>query len=320
MKKRYFAALALIAGSFMLASPALATTPDGTICTPTYHDVKVIDQEHQDAIPAVTHEEQQLVTPEVLEVSHIEHVKVKDAVPAQTHKVWVYKQKTTGKTKEVTDPNWNPGKGWDLIDCYTVIDVPEVPAVYEDQKVIDVHYSPAMYKTVTIEDSPAVAEVLEISHIEQQRGEDQCTTVEKPEPKTKHVHTEGQPHCDVHEVSVWDATYGDEPVWNAETGEWVFTDNWQKISGEESTRETTAEECPAVVTPPTSTPSATPTPSASPTTSAAPAAAVIVAAPAADELAHTGTNEALIAWLIGGSALAGIVLGLILIAARSRRA
>lgn len=104
-----------------------------------------------------------------------------------------------------------------------------------------------------------------------------CTP--KPENKTKHVHEEGQPNCTTHEVSVWDATYENEAVWNDEAESYEFLDsNWQKISGEESTRATTADECPAtVVTPPTTPP--------------APKVVTLAApAPTSDVLAQTGSN------------------------------
>lgn len=109
-----------------------------------------------------------------------------------------------------------------------------------------------------------------------------CT--EKPANMKKHVHNEGQPNCTVHEVSVWDADYENEAVWNDETQSYEFLDtNWQKVAGEESTRKTTAEECPAtVVTPPTN---PTPTESAKP---ASPEQVALVASE--DVLASTGSN------------------------------
>lgn len=130
-----------------------------------------------------------------------------------------------------------------------------------------------------------------------------CT--EKPANMKKHVHTEGQPNCTVHEVSVWDADYENEAVWNDETNSWEFKDsNWQKVAGEESTRKTTDKECPAVVTPPTNPPAA-----AQPVKEEPKVTAFVASE---DTLAQTGLNfgpwPSVVAFALLGS---GAILGFI---------
>jgi hypothetical protein len=117
----------------------------------------------------------------------------------------------------------------------------------------------------------------------------------KPDNITKHVHTEGTPNCTLHEVPVWDATLENEAVWNAETHKYEFLDaNWQKVSGEESTRKTTDKECPAVVvvTPPTNKPVAS-----APVTTVPPVQSFVASSD--DQLAHTGSDISVLAWFLG---------------------